>query len=154
MPVFQWWYLDLALYEEKDKLKTNWRLERTRIRTGMTAEGIINPKWKNELSLFHTVRAVYPDTLYQYRDDWLGHQSLDLYIPSLNTAIENQRIQHYSPVDFFGGQEALEHRQELDLKKKKLRLENGVRLIEWPYSLEPTEENLWKVLEDEKVNSL
>lgn len=146
MPVFQWWYLDLALYEEKDKLKTNWRLERTRIRTRMTAEGIIKPKWKHELSLFHIVRAAYPDTLYQYRPDWLGHQSLDLYIPSLNTAIEYQGVQHYSPVDFFGGQEALDHRKELDRKKKELCLEKGVRLIEWPYSMEPTEENLRSIL--------
>lgn len=146
MPFFQWWYEDLAMYEEKDGFKTNWRLERTRIRTDLTAEGIIKPKWKHELSLFHALRKRYPDTLYQYRPDWLGRQSLDLYIPSLRTAIEYQGIQHYLPIGFFGGEEALEQRQELDLQKKKLCEENKVRLIEWSYTIDPTYERIEKML--------
>ena len=146
MPFFQWWYSDLALYEEKDGLKTNWRLERTKIRTGLTAEGVIRPKWKHELSLFFAVRKQYPDTLYQYRPDWLGRQSLDLYIPSLRTAIEYQGIQHYLPVGFFGGEEALAQRKELDLQKRKRCEENDVRLIEWAYDLEPTAGNVKRML--------
>ena len=105
MPFFHWWYTDLALYEEKDGFRTNWRLARTKIRTELTAEGVIRPKWKHELSLFHAVRKKHPDTLYQYRPDWLGRQSIDLYIPSIRTAIEYQGIQHYHPVAFFGGEE-------------------------------------------------
>ena len=50
MPFFQWWYTDLALYEEKDGLRANWRLARTKIRTKLTAEGVIKPKWKHELT--------------------------------------------------------------------------------------------------------
>lgn len=146
MPFFQWWYTDLALYEEKDGLRANWRLARTKIRTKLTAEGIIKPKWKHELSLFHAVRRLYPDTLYQYRPDWLGRQSLDLYIPSLRTAIEYQGIQHYLPVEFFGGEEALAQRRDLDRVKKELCKANSVRLIEWPYSLDPTEKNISKML--------
>ena len=146
MPFFQWWYTDLALYEEKDGLRANWRLARTKIRTKLTAEGIIKPKWKHELSLFHAVRGLYPDTLYQYRPDWLGRQSLDLYIPSLSTAIEYQGVQHYLPVEFFGGEEALSLRRDLDRVKKELCEANSVRLIEWPYSLDPTEKNVRKML--------
>jgi len=146
MPFFQWWYQDLLLYEEKDGLKTNWRLERTKIRTRLTAEGIIKPKWKHELSLFHAVHQEYPDTLYQYRPEWLGRQSLDLYIPSLRTAIEYQGVQHYLPVDFFGGEDALTQRQELDMQKRKLCEENDVRLIEWPYDIEPTAGNIKRQL--------
>lgn len=146
MPFFQWWYTDLALYEEKDGLRANWRLARTKIRTKLTAEGVIKPKWKHELSLFHAVRGLYPDTLYQYRPDWLGRQSLDLYIPSLSTAIEYQGVQHYLPVEFFGGEEALSQRRDLDRVKKELCAANSVRLIEWPYSLDPTEKNVRKML--------
>ena len=146
MPFFQWWYTDLALYEEKDGLRANWRLARTKIRTKLTAEGVIKPKWKHELSLFHAVRGLYPDTLYQYRPDWLGRQSLDLYIPSLSTAIEYQGVQHYLPVEFFGGEEALSQRRDLDRVKKELCEANSVRLIEWPYSLDPTEKNVRKML--------
>ena len=146
MPFFQWWYTDLALYEEKDGLRANWRLARTKIRTKLTAEGVIKPKWKHELSLFHAVRGLYPDTLYQYRPDWLGRQSLDLYIPSLSTAIEYHGVQHYLPVEFFGGEEALSQRRDLDRVKKELCAANSVRLIEWPYSLDPTEKNVRKML--------
>ena len=146
MPFFQWWCTDLALYEEKDGLRVNWRLARTKIRTKLTAEGIIKPKWKHELSLFHAVRGFYPDTLYQYRPDWLGRQSLDLYIPSLSTAIEYQGVQHYLPVEFFGGEEALSQRRDLDRVKKELCEANSVRLIEWPYSVDPTDKNVRKML--------
>lgn len=147
MPFFQWWYQDLALYEEKDGYRTDWRLARTKIRTDLTAKGIIKPKWKHELTLFHAVRKRHQDTLYQYRPDWLGRQSLDLYIPSLRTAIEYQGIQHYHPVEFFGGEEALSLRQELDQQKRKLCDENQVRLIEWPYGLDPTDRNIREALE-------
>ena len=149
MPFFQWWYTDLALYEEKDGMRTNWRLARTKIRTKLTADGVIKPKWKHELSLFHAVRGRYPDTLYQYRPDWLGRQSLDLYIPSLRTAIEYQGVQHYLPVEFFGGEEALAQRQDLDRVKKELCAANSVQLIEWPYSVDPTDGNIQKMLSGE-----
>ena len=146
MPFFQWWYTDIALYEEKDGFKSDWRMERTKIRTRLTAEGVIKPKWKHELTLFHLVREKYPDTLYQYRPEWLGRQSLDLYIPSIKTAIEYQGIQHYHPVEFFGGEEALAQRQELDRQKRTLCMENNVSLIEWPYSTPPTENSLEETL--------
>ena len=142
MPLFQWLYMDIAMYEEKDGFRTNWRLERTRIRSALTAGGIIKPKWKHELSLFQAVRDRYPDALYQYRPEWLGRQSLDIYIPSIKTAIEYQGIQHYRPVDFFGGEAALEQRRELDRQKQMLCCENGVRFIEWPYDCEPTAKNV------------
>ena len=146
MPFFQWWYEDLVLYEEKEGLNTNWRLERTKIRTKLTADGVIKPKWKHELSLFHAVREMHPDTLYQYRPDWLGRQSLDLYVPSLQVGIEYQGIQHYLPIGFFGGEEALTLRQELDQRKMDLCKENAVRLIIWPYDMEPTGKNISKML--------
>ena len=147
MPFFQWWYTDLAIYEEKDGFRTDWRLERTKIRTELTARGVIKPKWKHELTLFNEVRSLYPDTLYQYRPSWLGRQSLDLYIPSLKTAIEYQGIQHYTPVAFFGGEEALAQRRELDEQKRDLCKINAVRLIEWPYDIEPTKKNIRRAVD-------
>ena len=153
MPYFQWWYQDLTLYEEVDGFTADWKMERTKIRTKLTAEKVINPKWKHELTLFEMIRKRYPDTLYQYRPDWLGRQSLDLYIPSLRTAIEYQGIQHYHPVEFFGGEEALAKRQELDQIKKRLCEENHVRLIEWSYRTLPTEDNIGLIELDNKKQS-
>ncbi|MBR2811875.1 MAG: hypothetical protein IKD69_10875, partial [Solobacterium sp.] len=150
MPVFEWWYDDLAMYEEKDGCRTDWKLARTRIRTELTEQGIIKPRWKHELSLFQILRKKYPDTLYQFRPEWLNLQSLDMYIPSLRRGIEYQGIQHYRKVNFFGGEEALLHRWELDRKKMKLCEENGVRVVVWPYDIEPTAANVRRMLEAKK----
>ena len=53
-------------------------------------------------NLFKVVKKEYPDALYQYHSEWLGRQSLDIYIPSLRIGIEYQGIQHYEAVDYFG----------------------------------------------------
>ena len=36
MPLFQWWYSDISTYEEKDGFRSDWRLERTKIRTRLS----------------------------------------------------------------------------------------------------------------------
>ena len=101
---------------------------------------------KSGFEVCRYIRKKHPDTLYQYRPDWLGRQSLDLYIPSLRTAIEYQGVQHYRPIAFFGGEEAHVQRLELDLVKRQLCEENQVRLIEWPYDVEPTDKNIKRAL--------
>ena len=53
---------------------------------------------------------------------------------------------HYLAVAFFGGEEALEQRRELDLQKKELCEQNDVRLIEWAYDVEPTVGNIKRML--------
>ena len=99
----------------------------------IASEGQYSKKWKNELSLFQMLKKVYPDAIYQYHSDWLGLQSLDIYVPSLNIGFEYQGQQHYQVVDFFGGVEGFEKRKFLDQKKRELCIANGVRLIEWRY---------------------
>ena len=108
--------------------------------------GTFNPVHCGHVEIADCARKQYPDILYQYRPEWLGRQSLDLYIPSLCTAIEYQGIQHYLPIEFFGGEEALALRQELDQTKKLLCTENHVRLIEWPYDKEPSDKNIREML--------
>ncbi|MFJ5623995.1 hypothetical protein ACIQD3_14970 [Peribacillus loiseleuriae] len=49
----------------------------------------------------------------------VGHQSLDIYVPSQKTGFEYQGIQHFEPAAFFGGEEAFKHRVYLDELKKK-----------------------------------
>ena len=98
---------------------------------------------------YRVIRRLHPDTLYQYRPEWLGRQSLDIYISSLDTSVEYQGVQHYHPVEFFGGEDALNLRQELDSRKRKACEEHGVRLVEWDYQTEPTEKNVKTVLAGE-----
>ena len=119
------------------------------LKNRLIAEGKISSKWKMETSLYSLVKKVYNDAIYQYYPDWLRPQSLDIYIPSLNIAIEYQGIQHYENVSFFGGEKEFIHRQELDEKKRKLCAENKVHLIEWPYTDEVNYYNL-----KDKINKL
>ena len=97
--------------------------------------------------LFGEIKELYNDAVFQYRPSWLEPQSLDIFIPALNLGIEYQGIQHYESVDFFGGDEALRHRQQLDEKKRKLCESNNVRLLEWSYTDEISKKRIKARLE-------
>lgn len=107
--------------------------------------GKIAPRWINEFSLFSITMAYFPETVYQYRDSWLGRQSLDIYIPTLKVGLEYHGQQHYEGVDFFGGEEGYIYRQVLDDKKRMLCKENGIKLIEWPFTKEVSIQNFIEV---------
>ena len=99
----------------------------------MAEQGLKIAKWKNESNLFILVAKEYPGAIYQYHCDWLGLQSLDVYIPSLKVGIEYQGEQHYRPIDFFGGDPAYKEVVMRDKRKAELCKSNGVTLIYWRY---------------------
>lgn len=90
-------------------------------------------KWKSEQQVYSLVRYEFPDAIYQYHTSWLGKQSLDVFIPSLSVGIEYQGVQHYEPVEIFGGEEGFRGVVERDERKLRLCAENGIRLIYWKY---------------------
>ena len=96
----------------------------------------LNMKLKNssELTLYKIVKDVFEDAIYQYRTEWLGKQSIDIFIPSRQIAIEYQGQQHFEPINFFGGKESFIRQQENDNRKKKLCIEHNIILIEWKYN--------------------
>ena len=114
----------------------------------LISTGKASGKWKSEQQLYVVVKKKYKDAIYQYHAEWLGQQSLDIYIPSLKIGIEYQGIQHYRPVDFFGGDDNFQQQKERDLRKKILCNEKGVKLFEWKYDIEPSLSNLKKLLKD------
>ena len=65
----------------------------------------------------------------QKRFEWLGKQSLDFYLPEINVGIEVQGIQHFIPIDAFGGEKAYKECLERDKRKLELCKENNVNLI-------------------------
>ena len=119
-----------------------WKNKYNQIHMELIDQGILNIKWKSETQLFKIVKSLYPDTIYQYRDSWLGLQSLDIYIPSLKIGIEYQGKQHYEPIDIFGGEEHFNKQQKLDNKKRNLCINNSVKLIEWKYDCPITKLNV------------
>ncbi|POY34719.1 hypothetical protein C3K47_18980 [Solitalea longa] len=70
----------------------------------------------------------------QKRFKWLGRQSLDLYLPDHNIAIECQGIQHFKSVDFAGkgekwaNQSFKENKKRDEIKLKKC-LTNNIKMI-------------------------
>ena len=82
------------------------------------------------------MKVLFPDAVYQYSADWLDQQVLDIFIPSMNCAIEYQGEQHYEVVEYFGGEDKLSEQELMDELKRQKCKENNVSLLEWPYSLQ------------------
>lgn len=64
----------------------------------------------------------------------------DFYLPDYNCCIEYNGKQHYEPVDYFGGQESLEHTQKHDRMKAEYCKSNDIRLLSIPYYKDIDEE--------------
>jgi very-short-patch-repair endonuclease len=60
--------------------------------------------------------------------------SYDFFIPDKNLLIEYQGIQHYQPVEIFGGEENFKKQQENDKIKKRFAFNNGYELLEIKYT--------------------
>lgn len=65
----------------------------------------------------------------QKKFDWLGRQSLDFYLPDHNIAIECQGIQHFEPIEYFGGPKKLEYVKQKDNVKKQLCEEHNIKIL-------------------------
>lgn len=124
------------------------RIERNKILSSLVSRGKIVSRWTKESNLFILIKEIYKDALYQYSPNWLSPQSLDIYIPSLDLAIEYQGEQHYLAFEHLDGQNGLSMRKENDKIKRGRCRSHGVRLLEWHYKEEITKENLQKKLRE------
>jgi hypothetical protein len=103
--------------------------------------------WKEEQKLFKKIKKLFPNDLIEqhYKTDWIKLQNFDIYFVSHNIAIEYNGVQHYEPIEYFGGVEAFIKQVERDNRKRKLCLENDCALVEVPYWLKEKEiDNLLK----------
>lgn len=88
------------------------------------------------------VRTIWPSAVHQWRPSFLGMQSIDIYVPELELAIEYQGQQHYEPIALFGGQEGFDLTRARDEKKRILLQRHGIRLLEWRYDVPITRSDL------------
>ena len=63
-----------------------------------------------------------------------GLLMFDFYLPNYNICIEYDGIQHFKPIDYFGGERGLRIRQTHDMRKNKYCLRNNIKLIRIKYS--------------------
>lgn len=91
----------------------------------------IGEGWIAETELFYRLSEEFEqfEVVHHASPSWLGRQHLDIYFPDLNIAIEYQGVQHYEPIDFFGGEQALKATQERDLRKKLKCEDNNCYLL-------------------------
>ena len=107
--------------------------------------------WKNEFMLYRNVKAFIPDTIYQAQPKWLKPQSLDINIEPKSIGIEYQGIQHFHPVDYFGGENGYLEMVQRDEKKMQKCNENGVQLLYWNYQVTVTKLSVEEFLRRNKI---
>lgn len=96
--------------------------------------------WFNK-KMFKDYKVVYRMRPFFLRSKTTGAQlSYDIFISGLNVAIEYQGIQHFQPVEFFGGEKNFERQLIRDREKYELSKENNVYLVYIKYDEEISEE--------------
>jgi hypothetical protein len=95
----------------------------------------VGEAWTSETILFYIIQTLFPDKtiLRHYRPSFLKGLELDIFIKEFNLGIEYQGIQHFEPVDHWGGEDSLEELIERDKKKKRICDMLGVSLIYFYY---------------------
>lgn len=67
--------------------------------------------------------------IHQYKSEWLGSLTLDFYFPKFNIGLECQGLQHFIPIEYFGGVNGFTKTQERDQLKFNLCKEKGTLLL-------------------------
>lgn len=90
-----------------------------------------NSPWIAENQLYQILRRLLKGTevLQHARPTWLEPQHLDVYVPEAGVAVEYMGQQHFTPLEFFGGEAAFGLVIERDRKKAELCKNHGVKLI-------------------------
>ena len=64
----------------------------------------------------------------------ITYLKFDFYLPKHNLCIEFDGIQHFKPIEFFGGEKTLKLQQKRDKIKNQYCTENNIDLIRIPYN--------------------
>lgn len=112
-----------------------------RVRLGFKKVG---ESWASETLLYYIVKGLFPNTeiIFHYRAKWLEWLELDIYLPEKKIAFEYQGIQHFQPIEHWGGEQQLLKQQKNDEKKYKLCIEHDIKLIYVNYNEPLTEANI------------
>lgn len=100
---------------------------------------------ETQKAVYRIVKNKYNDAKFNYKHSDLRFESsnvkmeLDVFIPSLNLAIEYQGKQHFIAIPRFGGEKGLKDCQRRDIEKREKCKLNGIKLIEIHYSWDGNE---------------
>jgi len=103
------------------------------------------------------LKSIFPTIETQKRFEWLKndkahYQSLDIYIPYYDIAIEYQGRQHFEPVEIFGGENSFKETLRRDEQKRILCKANNIELFYFTYKIKDIPKNyVYEVLFDEEI---
>jgi hypothetical protein len=81
---------------------------------------------KGEKEITHILIDLGLEFEHQRKFKELGRKRFDFYIPSINTIIEYNGIQHYESKDYFGGEKSFKSLVRNDKMKKQYCLDKGI----------------------------
>jgi hypothetical protein len=92
----------------------------------------IGKGWISESILFNVIKKLYPNEviLKHYRPKWLNGLEIDIFIPNISLGFEYQGQQHFSEIEAWGGELALQNLKYRDKLKKELCSQNNITLID------------------------
>jgi hypothetical protein len=92
----------------------------------------ISGKWVSEFKLYLKLKSHFQNdaVLYQASPNFLKGQRFDVWIPSRLVAVEYNGVQHYNPVEIFGGVEGFKQTILRDAAKREKCKNAGINLIE------------------------
>jgi len=86
-------------------------------------------KYKEQNALFEVVKKIFGEqnVYYNYTGfEWLKHKRklhLDIFVENHKIAIEYDGIQHFVPIEYFGGKEKFRYQQKMDkIKEEKIKV--------------------------------
>ena len=132
------------LFTSKKDREVITRIAENNVRNTMGLKNV-GDAYVNETLLANITKKMFPDTIRQYSPKWLGKFILDIYVPSLNLAIEYNGEQHYKPIKRFGGEEKLIKQQARDEYVRVKCKEFNVLLLEWHYTTKVTERSVYEL---------
>ena len=96
----------------------------------------IGEAWTSETILYYIIRSLFPEmtVLRHYRPDFLQGLELDIFIEELKVGIEYQGLQHFKPIDHWGGIKALQKQKARDKKKREICSSLGINLVYFRYN--------------------
>lgn len=101
-------------------------------------------QWKSETELYYMISKFLDrkniKIMFHYRPEFLQGLELDIYFETEDkkVGIEYQGLQHFKPIEFFGGEESFKKVVERDKRKMDLCRKNNVQLIYYNYNEEIT----------------
>ena len=104
----------------------------------LQGQGCPKCKLVGQTKLYNRLKQQFPqlEIIFEANNNivpWIGNQRIDIYIPSINYAIELNGPQHYEEIPYFKNGSSLKITQERDALKRKKCKDNKCRLIELKY---------------------